>query len=207
MGQLIACATSEGVLVGGDSRVVIFEPGGEERFITQDRLIKVSPQAVLASAGAVEAQGLCQDFADFARGENLTDVDELIDAALPYFTGKVDEVLRKMCEIRPPDPVINMYLLLAGYSAKTPDHPGRLFIIWDRPQPPKVEFNRVAEIFTLPRRLGLEAKLSQMAKQKASLAELVKVARAGLEKLVGQDEFVGAPFRFLTVTSRGVAEA
>jgi hypothetical protein len=34
MGQLIACAAAEGVLVGTDSRAEFFEPHGEERFIT-----------------------------------------------------------------------------------------------------------------------------------------------------------------------------
>jgi hypothetical protein len=207
MGQLIACATAEGVLVGSDSRTVIFEPGGEERLISLNRLLKVADHVILASAGAVEAQDLCQDFAGFAKGEKLTDVDELIDAAIPYFTGRVDDVMRRMCEKLPLDPVINLYLLLAGYSAKTPDHPGRLFIIWDRPKPPKVEFNRVADVFTLPRRLGLEYRLSQLVKQQAPLAALVDAARAGLEKLAGQDESVGAPYRFYTVSNTGMAEA
>ena len=36
MGQLIACATGEGVVFATDSRAELFEPG-KERFITVDR--------------------------------------------------------------------------------------------------------------------------------------------------------------------------
>ncbi|MHB9073798.1 MAG: Ntn hydrolase family protein [Desulfobaccales bacterium] len=205
MGQLIACAAAEGVLVASDSRAVFFEPFGEERFITVDRIMPVTSHAVLASAGNWEAAGICRDFAKFAQDEGLTDMDELIEAALPYFTGRCDEILRKMCEKIPPDPIVNMYLLLAGYSKKTPDHPGHLFVMWDRPQPPKIESNRVTDIFTLPRRMGLEFKLNDLVKKKAPLAQLVDAAKAGMEKLAPQDNLIGPPYHYVTITEKGIA--
>jgi hypothetical protein len=88
MGQLIACAAPDGVLVAADSRAVLFEPYGEERFITLDRIVPVTPQALLASAGAIEAHDLCKDFASFAREEGLADLNALIEAAIPFFTGR-----------------------------------------------------------------------------------------------------------------------
>jgi hypothetical protein len=205
MGQLIACATAAGVLVGTDSRAEFFEPQGE-RFITVDRLVPITSHAVLASAGNWEAQDICKEFAGFAKSEGITDLDGLMEAAIPYFTGKYDEMVRKLCETMPPDPVVNMYLLLAGYDLKTRDHPARLFIIWDRPKPPKIEYNRVTNIFTLPRRLGLEFKLNQLAQQQAPLAKVAEVAKAGMEKLAAQDNRIGPPYRFMTVTAAGLSD-
>jgi hypothetical protein len=205
MGQLIACAAADGVLVASDSRAVFFEPHGEERFITVDRLVPVTTHAVIASAGNWEAADICRDFAEFAKAEGLTDMDELIEAAVPFFTGRYDEILRKMCEKLPPDPIVNMYLLLAGYSKNTPDHPSRLFIIWDRPKPPKIESNRVTEIFTLPRRMGLEFKLNELVKKKAPLAQVVDAAKAGMEKLALQDNSIGPPYHYVTITAQGIA--
>jgi len=205
MGQLIACAATEGVLVASDSRAPFFEPQGEERFISLDRVVPVTSHAVLASAGNWEAADICKDFASFAKSEGLTEMDDLINAAIPFFTSRYDEILRKMCETVPPDPVINMYLLLAGYSKKTPDHPGHLFIIWDRPQPPKIEYNRVTDIFTLPRRMGLEFKLNELVKQKASLAQIVDAAKTGMDKLAAQDQAIGPPFRYVTITAQGIS--
>jgi hypothetical protein len=205
MGQLIACAAAEGVLVASDSRAVFFEPFGEERFITVDRIIPVTSHAVLASAGNWEAADICRDFAKFAKDEGLTDMDELIEAALPFFTGRYDEILRKMCEKIPPDPIVNMYLLLAGYSKKTPDHPGHLFVMWDRPQPPKIESNRVTDIFTLPRRMGLEFKLNGLVKKKAPLSQVVDAAKVGMEKLAPQDNMIGPPYHYVTITAQGIA--
>jgi hypothetical protein len=204
MGQLIACATADGVLVGTDSRAEFFEPHGEERFITVDRLVPVTSHAVLASAGNWEAQDICKDFASFARSEGITDLDGLIDAVIPYFTGKYDEILRKLCETMPPDPLVNMYLLLAGYDTRSPDNPGRLFVIWDRPKPPKIEYNRVTNVFTLPRRLGLEYKLYQLAKQNAPLAQVAEAAKAGMEKLASQEDRIGPPYRYVTISAAGL---
>jgi len=204
MGQLIACAAAEGVLVASDSRAVFFEPHGEERFITVDRLVPVTSHAVMASAGNWEAADICKDFADFAKNEGLVEMDELIEAAIPFFTGRYDEILRKMCEKMPPDPIVNMYLLLAGYSTKSSNHPSRLFIIWDRPKPPKIESNRDTEVFTLPRRMGLEFKLNELIKKKAPLAQMVDAAKAGMEKLASQDQTIGQPYRYVTITADGI---
>jgi hypothetical protein len=204
MGQLIACATAGGILVASDSRAEFFSPTGEEKFVTTERVIPLASHAVIASAGAIEAQDLASDFADFAKGEKLTDIDALIQAALPFFTGKVDEFFRKACEKLPLDPVINMYLLLAGVSQKTPDNPYRLFVIWDRVKPPKIESNDVTHIFTLPRRMGLEFRLNQLVAQMAPLSDVVALAKTSMEKLASQDEYVGPPFTYLTITAQGV---
>jgi hypothetical protein len=205
MGQLIACASDAGIVVASDSRAELFEPSGEGRFITVDHLVPVTSHAVLASAGAWEARNVCQDFAAFAKEENLTDIEALIEAAIPFFTSRFDEIIRKMCETLPPDPIINMYLLLAGYSSQTPKSPGHLFIIWDRPKPPKIEYNRVTDIFTLPRRMGLEFSLKQLVEGKAPLSKVVDVVKSHMEKLAGQDESIGPPYHYLTITEKGIS--
>jgi hypothetical protein len=203
MGQLIAGAAADGVLLAADSRAVMFEPYGEERFITLDRLVPVTSHVVLASAGALEAHELATAFASFAKDEGLTDMDGLIEAAIPFFTSRYDEILRKMCEKVPPDPIVNMYLVLAGFSGNA----GHLFVIWDRPQPPKIEYNRVTDVFTLPRRMGLEFKLNQLIKEKAPLAKLAEAAKAGMEKLAGQDKYLGPPYQYVTITQAGMVKS
>jgi hypothetical protein len=204
MSQLIACATAGGIVVASDSKSEFFEPDGKVRTITQERLIPVTSHAVLASAGAWEAQDLCKEFAGFAKSEGLTDIDALIDAAIPFFTGKYDEILRKICTISPPDPIINLYLLLAGYSAQTPDQPYKIFVIWDRPKPPRIEHNRVTHIFTLPRRMGLEFTLNSMVAMNSPLAKVVDAVKAGMEKLAAQDDSLGPPYHYMTITDQGV---
>jgi hypothetical protein len=204
MGQLIACATVNGIVVASDSRDDFFEPDGKVRFMTQEHIIPLTSHTVLASAGAWEARDICKEFAGFIKTEGITDIDALIEAAIPFFTGKYDEILRKLCTISPPDPIVNMYLLLAGYSPKTPDNPYKIFVIWDRPKPPKIEYTQVTHIFTLPRRMGLEYTLNSLVAQIAPLATVVAAAKAGMEKLAAQDERLGPPFQYLTVTDQGV---
>jgi hypothetical protein len=206
MSQLIACATPEGVMIASDSRAETFTTSGEEQFVQVDRFIPLTSHAVLASAGALEAQDLAREFADFVKDEGLKDIDAIIQAAVPFFTGKVDEFLRKACEKLPLNPVINMYMLLAGCSPEKSDQPGRLFIIWDRVQPPKIEFTEGTHIFTLPRRMGLEYKLNQLVASLASLADMVDLAKSAMEKLASQDQYVGPPFRYFAISQAGIAE-
>jgi hypothetical protein len=204
MGQLIAVATVNGIVVASDSRDEFFEPDGTVRFLSQEHIIPLTSHTLLASAGAWEARNICQEFAGFVKTEGITDIDALIEAAIPFFTGKYDEILRKICTISPPDPIVNLYLLLAGYSPKTPDNPYKIFVIWDRPKPPKIEYTQVTHIFTLPRRMGLEYTLNSLVAQIAPLATVVAAAKAGMEKLAARDERLGPPFQYLTVTDQGV---
>ena len=62
-------------------------------------------------------------------------------------------------------------------------------------------------VFTLPRRMGLEFKLNQLIKEKAPLSKLADAARAGMEKLAGQDEYIGAPYQYVTITKAGITKA
>lgn len=206
MSQLIACATPEGVMVASDGRAETFDTAGEEQFVQVERFIPLTSHAVLASGGALEAQDLARQFADFVKDEKLEDIDSIILAAVPFFSGKVDEFLRKACEKLPLNPVLNMYMLLAGYSPQTPDNPSRLFIIWDRIQPPKIESTEATHIFTLPRRMGLEYKLNQLVASRAPLADVVASAKTAMEKLASQDQYVGPPFRYLIITQTGIVE-
>lgn len=204
MGQLMACATPDGILVATDSRAEVFDTAGEEQFVTVERLLPLTSHVVLASAGAVEAQDLARDFAQFVKDEKLGDYSAIVQAAVPFFTGKVDEFFRKACEKLPLNPVINMYLLIAGYSPETPDQPFRLFLVWDRVKPPKVESTGEAYIFTMPRRMSLEYQFNLRIASRAPLAEIADLAKSAMDKLASQDSYVGPPFRFLTITKEGL---
>ena len=136
MAQLIACATAKGIVVASDSRSEFFEPDGKIRAITQERLIPLTSHTVLASAGAWESQDICREFAAFAKSEGLTDLDALIEAAMPFFSSKYDEIMRKFAPF-PPRPHRQPVPAPGGYSPKTPDNPYRMFVIWTAPRNPK----------------------------------------------------------------------
>ena len=207
MGQLIACKAKDGVLIASDSGAVHFEPDGEEKLLSGEHLFPINQFAVAAFAGAVEGAELCRDFVDFVKGEALEDFDALAGAAVPFFTGRYDEFMRKVCELLPLEPLLNLYFLLAGYNKQKPDDPGRLLVMWNRVQPPKIDVERQVKIFTLPRRMGLEMKLNQMVSRGAMVADLVTAARAGMEKLATKDEYIKPPYRFMSITAAGVKEA
>jgi hypothetical protein len=42
--------------------------------------------------------------------------------------------------------------------------------------------------------------------QKAPLAKVVEVAKAGMEKLASRDDRIGPPYRYVTITGAGLAK-
>jgi|GEM_PF-4650776 len=204
MGQLIVCKTAHGIVVGSDSGAVRFEPEGEERLITQEHLFPVGSHAVVGSAGAVDATGLVKEFVTFAQEEKLTDIDGLIEAVVPFFTGRYDDYMRKMCDKLPLEPILNLYVVLAGYAARTPADPWRLIIMWNRVRPPKIDVDRQVTVFTLPRRLGMEVTLNRLIAAQTPLAEVTAAAQAGMEKQAITDEYIKPPYQFCTITAEGV---
>jgi hypothetical protein len=52
--------------------------------------------------------------------------------------------------------------------------------------------------------MGLEFKLNGLVAAMAPLSEVVALAKSAMAKLASQDEYVGPPFTYLTVTRQGV---
>jgi len=54
--------------------------------------------------------------------------------------------------------------------------------------------------------MGLEYTLNSLVAQNAPLAKVVETAKSSMDKLAAQDESLGPPYRYLTVTAQGVFE-
>ena len=53
--------------------------------------------------------------------------------------------------------------------------------------------------------MGLEFTLKELVEKKAPLAKVVEEVKAQMEKLAGQDEHIGPPYHYRTITAQGIA--
>jgi hypothetical protein len=129
-------------------------------------------------------------------------VQDIYGAALAYLSTEYEQFMRKKCEWLPVDPIHQVSFVLAGRTERDPGMPFRLYFLWTKKKLPRLDGDEISHAFSLPRRMGLEFRLNKMCKEKASLKEILKSVRDGMEQLKSKGE-VSGPFSFATITQEG----
>ena len=192
MSQIIVAQSLQGIILAADRRAVQVNEKGEEVFLSMDRLIPLSPVGALIAAGAVEGVEMGKSLREFLRGEGLVDIQDIYGAALAYLATEHDRLMRKKCEILPIDPIHHVSFVLAGRTDRDKERPYRLYYLWTKKRLPQLDGDEISHAFCLPRRMGLEYRLNQMAKADAPLEAILAKAREGMEKLRTQGEASGS---------------
>jgi hypothetical protein len=99
--------------------------------------------------------------------------------------------MRKKCELLPIDPIHHVSFVLAGRTTKEADEPFRLYYLWTKKKLPQLDGDEISHAFSLPRRMGLEFQLNQMAKEGVPLERLIEKTREAVDRLRTQGEILG----------------
>jgi hypothetical protein len=207
MSQLIACKKEEGILLAADSRAVDFGPQGNMVELQTERLVRLTPHAAILAGGAAAGADMCRGLARFLTEENLTDIEEILRAALPFLTSEFERFMRKTCEFLPVDPVHHLHFILAGYSAGNSANPFQLHLIWNKKKLPHLDSDEIASAYSVPRLIGLEYRLAQLSRQGKPLVDLLPEVRRSLEKQSAASEEIAGPFAAALITRKGFEKA
>jgi 20S proteasome alpha/beta subunit len=203
MSQLIACQNASGIVLAADGKAVDFEPNGEMIELKVDRLVQISQHTAILTGGAADGAEMCHALRSFLSEEKLDDIQDIYGASLPFLSTEFERFMRKHCEILPVDPIHHVYFVLAGYTAKDPEHPFRLYLLWTKKKLPQLDGDEISFAYTAPRIMGLEYKLNQLAKENASLDRILSAAKKGMEKVAKTQEEIGPPFSYAFITKEG----
>ena len=203
MSQLIVCRNKNGIVLATDSKALEFVPPDTISETEITRLFQLNRQTAILTGGAVEGFRMCKRLKDFIEGEKLSDIDEIYNAALPFMGSEYEMFMRKECETIPLDPLHHVHFILAGFSAKTPETPYRLYLLWTKKKLPQLDGDEIDLAFTVPRRMGLEFKLNQLCKVNSPLEEILLTIKAAVEKLGQKEEEVGPPYKYAVITREG----
>ncbi|MGQ9485554.1 MAG: hypothetical protein ACUVSA_11480 [Desulfosoma sp.] len=206
MSQIIACETKEGIVLGVDAKAVDMDPQGNVTHSTVEWLHPLGKRAAVAAGGAPEGAEMARLLSRFVAEEKLEDIAEIYPAALSFLASQFQDFRRRMCRVVPLDPMHQVYFLLTGVSAQDPENPYKLYLVWTKKKQPQLDGEEIRHAFTVPRRMALEYRLSQMAQRGASVQDVFKEVRAAMESLTWYKEEVGPPYRFAVLSMDGLRE-
>jgi len=202
MPQLIVTQSAEGIVLAAENRAIQINEKGEEISLRVNCLIQLSPQAALLVAGAPEGIDMGHTLKKFIQDEGVQDIQDLYPAALAFLSTEYERFMRKKCEILPIDPIHHVSFILAGKTDRDPGGSFRLYFLWNKKKLPQLDGDEITHAFSLPRRMGLEYQLNQMAKEKVPLKKIAETMKEGIQKLNKQEE-IQAPVSWALITSKG----
>jgi len=202
MPQLIVTQSAEGIVLAAENRAIQINEKGEEISLRVNCLIQLSPQAALLVAGAPEGIDMGHTLKKFIQDEGVQDIQDLYPAALAFLSTEYERFMRKKCEILPIDPIHHVSFILAGKTDRDPGGSFRLYFLWNKKKLPQLDGDEITHAFSLPRRMGLEYQLNQMAKEKVPLKKIAETMKEGIQKLSKQEE-IQAPVSWALITSKG----
>jgi 20S proteasome alpha/beta subunit len=203
MSQLIVCQNVHGIVLATDGKAIDFDPTGKMIELKVDRLVQLTKQTAILTGGAADGAEMCHALRNFLQEEKLEDIQEVYGASLPFLSTEFDRFMRKRCEILPVDPIHHVYFVLAGYTAKDPERPFRLYLFWTKKKLPQLDGDEISFAYTAPRIMGLEYKLNQLAKENAPLDQILSEMKKGMEKVAKTQEEIGPPFSYAFITRQG----
>ncbi|UCG11582.1 MAG: hypothetical protein JSU72_13745 [Deltaproteobacteria bacterium] len=207
MSQLVVCQNAEGIVLAVDSKSVSFDSSGNMIDVQVDSLVQLGPHAAILAGGAAESAEMCQKLRTFLAEEELTDVQDIYTAALPFLGSEYEKIMRTKCETIPVDPIHHIYFILAGYTPKDFLRPFRMYMLWTKKKLPQLDGDEIGFAYTVPRRMGLEYKLNQLAKDNVPLSQVLQAIKESMEILGQQQEEVGPPYDFASITKEGFQKA
>ena len=202
MSQIVVAQNIHGIVLAAENRALQLDENGKEISLQVNRLLPLTTHCALLTAGAAEGTEMGNALKSFIQGERLNDVEELYGASLAFLSTEYERFMRKKCELLPIDPIHQVSFVLAGKTARDPAMPFRLYFLWTKKKLPRLDGDEISYAFSLPRRMGLEFQLNKMCKENASLKEILKKAKEGMERLKGQGE-VGSSLSYAMITQEG----
>jgi len=204
MTQILGAVTSEGIVVATDSAATEFDPQGNERRFSVEKLFSVGSHAFIVSGGMGISVDLSLRFKRYVDEKRLPGIEPMIPAAGAFLSGQLGEALTA-CP-RPagePGELERIYFLLGGYSFRSGETPYQLALWASETGRVPLKRIQVGAGVAIPRSLAAEIRLNRMAMEKRPLGEILDFAHQFLARLAASDPDVGPPFRFGVVTSGG----
>lgn len=203
MSQLIVCQNVHGIVLATDGKAIDFDPTGKTIELKVDRLVQLTKQTAIITGGAADGAEMCHSLRNFLQEEQLEDIQEVYGASLPFLSTEFERFMRKRCEILPVDPIHHVYFVLAGHTAKDPQRPFRLYLLWTKKKLPQLDGDEISFAYTAPRIMGLEYRLNQLAKENVPLDQILSEMKKGMEKVAKTQEEIGPPFNYAFITLEG----
>jgi hypothetical protein len=203
MSQIIACKNEKGIILASDSKAVDFDLRGNMVAYSIKRLCQLTPNTAIITGGAAAGEKMCKSLKDFAGQEDLVDIEDVYNVALPFLASEYERFMKNACEYLPIDPINQVHFILAGYSAKTAKNPFQLYLLWTKKKLPILDGEEISVAYSVPRLMTLEYQLSHLCKENKNLEEILSQIKNHLKKQSEINDEIAGPFSFAFITRDG----
>ena len=203
MSQIIACRNDSGIVLAADSNAIDFDSKSGVIDLKINRMQQLTPNTAIVTGGAVEGENMCRALKTFIADENLTDIEAVYNAALPFLASEYEHFMRKKCSFLPIDPVHQVHFILAGYSPDNAAKPFQLYLLWTKMKLPQLDGDEISSAYTVPRLIRLEHRLSQLSKKNKPLDDILMAIRSQMEKQAEADDDISGPFSYAVIKRGG----
>ena len=203
MSQIVACRTDTGIILAADSNAFDVNPKREIFEVKINRMLQLTSNTAIVTGGAPEGEIMCRTLKDFLSEENLTAIDEVYKAALPFLASEYEKFIRKKCAFLPIDPIHQVYFILGGYSQNKTPKPFQLYLLWTKMKLPQLDGDEISSAYTVPRLIRLEYKLNQLSKENKPLKDILTEIRSHLEEQAEIHDEISGPFFYAVIDRDG----
>ena len=207
MAQAIVCYNHEGLVLATDSLVVQELDEGQVERSTARRLFALGTQAAMVAAGAPLGLELATELARWLQARHLVDLDDVLAVSREFLAEGYARPLRAHQALGEERPAAfrHLYFIVGGYAGSARAPYQAILLCSEAGELPFQEVH-LGRVFTLPRRLGLEVRVTRRIAEGAGLNELATTCRAALKLAAERNpELVGGPIDVATVSAGGVA--
>ena len=218
MTQLIACAIPEGIVLATDSRATWLDGTGRMNHFSLKKLLRLNSHAALLSAGPGIGVQMSLAFQKLLHTRGTESIEDVANMAFVFFSGQYGKwssqkkmqhsfsapIPGEMSD--EPLPSNEVYLVLAGYSFRDRAQPYHLHLFSSEGEGRSIKSIPTSRIIVVPRSLSMEKGLEVQREMGLSLDPLLTLCKSFLKKRSGEEEEVGPPFYFATITPSGYRE-
>jgi hypothetical protein len=204
MTQIILYQAQQGIVLTTDSRAVRFDERGAPSFFEVQKLFRLTPSTLLATAGAGYGLLLCFQFQQRVQQMRLSQVDDVMEVAVPFFQ---EQVALAQSSFPPGLPATNLerlYIVLAGHGSVQSPNSLRFLVLAAEHATDPLHILTTTHFVCIPRRINIEYRLNQLPVDEVTCEEVEGLCSQYLLQLLGNTEEVAPPFHFARITAGNV---
>lgn len=204
--EILYCSPS-GIVLTSDSLVVQVHEDGRREYQAARKVVPLGQWAILVTAGAFAGVQISQRYAQRSQMEEWSSLERLGPSVRSYFEEEYGQLICRHREwfAGHPDAYRSLYVLVAGRAQNDFLAPWQALLLSSEDLELPLRVQRIREVLTIPRRLGLEGHLMARMKQAAPLEDVAAFCTSAMETLAARDPGqVGGPFHSAILDGAGV---
>ncbi|MBN1484742.1 MAG: hypothetical protein JXA37_08465 [Chloroflexia bacterium] len=205
MTQEIIYRAPDGIVLASDSLIIREQHGHRER-LTARKLFPLTPWLALLTAGAYVGIEISRHFAAMLRPQRGQFLEQATPLLQDFFQQEYAHFIQsnQAWFAAHPEAYRSLYVLLVGRSKKEQLSPWQAVFLSSEAHELPFTQNAVAEILTIPRRLGLEGQLMMRMKTATPLEDVAAFCQSALHALAERDpDQVGRPIHVAILSAAG----